>query len=135
MVAYSETSFFVRPIMLKEKQHTIRRPRRRHARPGEQMQFFTGPRMKPVRVGFAVCQSVREIRLNFRDDVITLDDAVEYAEMWSLNAFASRDGFGSVDAYPWLRMKRWWATVAEGRAVCNGILLEWGDTFRPERLP
>jgi hypothetical protein len=42
MVAYSFNPIFVGPILAGTKRQTIRAERKRHARPGEAMQLYTG---------------------------------------------------------------------------------------------
>ncbi|MGZ3272424.1 MAG: hypothetical protein ACXU82_03710 [Caulobacteraceae bacterium] len=134
MVAYSFKSSFLPAIHSREKRQTIRRPRKRHARPGEGLQLFTGPRMKPIRLGAASCLAVREIRLDFDANVVELDEAVLIEGEDALNAFAVRDGFnptGHTDTVltPWAFMARWWALTHPGQPIFRGILVDWGNTF------
>lgn len=134
MVAYSFKPSFIRPIQLREKQQTIRLPRKRHARPGEALQLFYGPRMKPVRIGGAVCDAARDCRLDFGKDVVTLDDAVEMSGDGELNAFAIRDGFRPPASIadriqPWEYMGRWWALTHPDQPVFRGVLISWGESF------
>ena len=86
MVAYSFKSSFISDISAKVKRQTIRMPRRRHARAGEALQFFTGPRMKPVRIGSALCCQTRDVRLDFVERKVVLDDfeTIEGCEAWTL---------------------------------------------------
>lgn len=136
MVAYSFKSSFLDAIHVGEKRQTIRLPRKRHARAGEALQFFTGPRMKPVRIGEAVCQSVCEVRLDFDKHEIVLDDAIAIASPAELNAFAVRDGFrcdngqAGVDG-AWHFMSRWWRQTHPGQPVFVGVMIDWGQSFEP----
>lgn len=134
MVAYSFKPSFIPHIVSKVKRQTIRLPRKRHARPGEALQFFHGPRMKPVRIGGAVCQAAREVRLDFKRGLVTLDDAVELLHDDELNAFAIRDGFVPPAALaavlpPWEYMARWWALTHPDHPVFRGVLIDWTDSF------
>jgi len=136
MVAYSFKSSFLAPIYEAEKRQTIRLPRKRHARPGEALQFFTGPRMKPVRIGAAVCKSVCDVRLDFDKHEIALDDAIVVSEPAELNAFAVRDGFrygngqAGIDG-AWALMGRWWRLTHPGQPVFVGVLIDWDGSFEP----
>lgn len=132
MVAYSFKPSFVPQILTGIKQQTIRLPRKRHARAGEALQLFHGPRMRPVRIGGAVCQAARQVRLDFEDNRVTIDDAVEIWDENGLNAFAIRDGFGMARGLqPWEFMSRWWAHTHPDQPIFAGVLIDWGDTFVP----
>jgi len=133
MVAYSYKSSFIEPIRLKVKRQTIRLPRKRHARPGEGLQFFTGPRMQPVRIGGAVCVAAREVRLDFRNHEVTQDDAITLSSAEELDAFAVRDGFGGRDRLgltPWEFMGLWWRLTHPDQPIFAGILIDWDDSFQ-----
>lgn len=136
MVAYSFKPSFIADIRGKVKRQTIRLPRKRHARAGEALQLFTGPRMKPVRLGAALCVSVRDVRLDFTADQVTLDDFEVIEGDDALNAFAIRDGFqvparlrDLSDMPAWEYMARWWALTHPGQPVFRGVLIDWGDSF------
>jgi hypothetical protein len=131
MVAYSFKPSFVPLITSGVKQQTIRLPRKRHARPGETLQLFHGPRMKPVRIGSAICLSTSQVRLDFKADVVSIDDAIEIRGDDQLNAFATRDGFGDsrTGVAPWEFMSRWWSVTHPDQPVFAGVLVDWGDTF------
>lgn len=137
MVAYSFKPSFIDDIRSKVKCQTIRLPRKRHAKAGEALQLFTGPRMKPVRLGAAICVASRDVRLDFEASVLTLDDFEVIAGTEELNAFAVRDGFRLPDRFaaagikmePWEYMARWWAMTHPGQPVFRGILIDWGMSF------
>ena len=135
MVAYSFQGRFLDAIRAGEKRQTIRKPRKRHARVGEQLQFFTGPRMKPTRVGAAKCVAVRDVRLDFEAGRVTLDDAVEIDGAEALNAFALRDGFRPpeqpVEIQPWRYMARWWRLTHPDQPIFRGVLIDWDGSFAP----
>ncbi len=133
MVGYSFQTSFLAPIATKAKRQTIRLPRKRHARPGEALQFFTGPRMRPRRVGAAVCLNVHEVRLDFAANVVSLDDAITI-EGEDLVAVAIRDGFAPperIKLNAWEYMGRWWKLTHPDQPVFRGVLIDWNDTFTP----
>jgi hypothetical protein len=69
MVAYSFQKRFAEPILSGEKLHTIRADRKRHARPGETTQLYTGMRTKHCRkIADRICTAVLPIMLNFHMD-------------------------------------------------------------------
>ncbi len=130
MVAYSFKPSFVPKIEARTKQQTIRRPRKRDARPGEQLQFFTGPRMRPTRVGFARCFDVREVRLDFTHGRVEFPaTGAAISTIDDLDAFAARDGFDHPSVSAWLRMQRWWATTHPDAEIFLGTLIDWRDSF------
>lgn len=137
MVAYSFKPSFIADIQAKVKRQTIRLPRKRHARPGEALQLFTGPRMKPVRLGAAICKAAYNVRLDFdrHSPSVTLDDSVVYDTREALNAFAVRDGFTPIDrgtrqpVSPWEYMAAWWRLTHPDHPAFSGVLIDWDDSF------
>jgi hypothetical protein len=70
MVAYSFQKRFAEPILDGSKLQTIRPDRRRHARPGEELQLYVGMRTKQCRlVARKTCAAVLPIVLNFTSDL------------------------------------------------------------------
>lgn len=138
MVAYSFKPSFVADIKAKVKRQTIRLPRKRHARAGEGLQLFTGPRMKPVRLGGGTCIAAYNVRLDFAalSPSVTLDDGIVYDTHEALDAFAVRDGFSPPERFaadglaPWEYMARWWRLTHPDHRVFNGVLIDWDDSFR-----
>lgn len=134
MVAYSFKPSFAAEIAAGRKRQTIRRPRGgrgRHARVGDGLQLYTGMRTKACRkLGDAVCAEVREVVLDFEQDRIVLDDAVELITGPELSAFAALDGFGDppLQLSPWGYQRRWWAATHPTR-VFRGVLIGWGESF------
>ena len=131
MVAYSFKPSFVGPILSGEKHQTIRLPRKRHARPGEQLQLYTGMRTRACRlIASPVCEAVHDIRLDVEAGEISIDDAVVYSAIVDLNAFAVRDGFGVDRARraglsPWAYMRRFWRLTHPDVGVFRGVLIVW----------
>lgn len=143
MVAYSFQDRFLPAIRSREKQQTIRLPRKRHAMPGEALQMFNGPRMRPTRVGAASCLNARQVRLDFDRREVVIDEAIVICTTAELDAFAIRDGFNpaALDAppsmrrlRPWLFMGQFWLETHPDKPVFAGVLIDWGETFIPHQL-
>jgi hypothetical protein len=129
MVAYSFNKGFVAPIRAGTKRQTIRLPRKRHARPGEELQLFTGMRTKRCElIGRATCTGVHDVRLDFVAGTVTIDDGLMLVLPADLDEFALRDGFQPrVDTArrPWPFMRAWWRQIHPGLDVFNGVLIRW----------
>lgn len=139
MVAYSFKRQFVDPIkvglglrgselarpIVPPKRQTIRADRKRHARPGEELQLYCGMRTRHCfLIGRAKCLAVRGIHLVF--DARTI--LIERAEMsaikdWLLyrdaDAFARSDGFKHFE-----EMQAFW-DAEHGVAEFTGFLIQW----------
>ncbi len=125
MVAYSFKPRFVDPILSGRKRQTIRADRKRHARPGEELQLYVGMRTKASRlIGRAVCSEVAPIRIYFDDH----DDEHEgivlpgFGFPGGLEGFAQSDGFAT-----WAELKAFWRTEHPGIDEFKGVLITWGD--------
>lgn len=133
MVAYSFKARFAAPILAGTKRQTIRDDRKRHARPGEEVQLYTGMRTKHCKlIGRATVLAVHPVTLY-------LSGIQEgYSKGWSetnrdprfaswdvhkaeCNAFAKLDGFGS-----WRDLKAFWAEEHAGVDRFDGVLIRWG---------
>lgn len=107
------------------KRQTIRAiGRRRHARPGENLQLYTAMRTKQCeKIGEATCISVNTIELQFiawGSAVINGGkDAGDCFYDDRLNDFARLDGFSD-----WEEMKAFWRDE-HGHDKFNGILIQW----------
>lgn len=137
MVAYSFKKRFVEPILRGllvvdrwgddarwvPKRQTIRADRRRHARPGEEVQLYTGMRTKQCRlIGRARCTSVAGIRIHVSRGIISIDDYPAIRD-GDLDAFAQADGFVS-----WEEMKDfWWANHPKSLLLggFKGVIIKW----------
>lgn len=133
MVAYSFASQFVEPVATLKKRQTVRGFRKRHARPGEELQLFTAMRTKHCRKILTpdpICLDVRHIVIDLAPrnpklivlieiDGIALDDA-------AIEAFAVADGFGSdrPGACPRFRMGRFWLQNHHAGAF-EGVVIRW----------
>lgn len=128
MFAYSFQARFVAAIEADEKLQTIRAPRKRHARPGEQLQLYAGMRTKHCRlIARRRCLSVDPTAISIQEErvvvgsaanvsgteptetfLMAFDDgsAFQAKEIVDKDAFAIRDGFAG-----WRSMKLFWAST------------------------
>jgi len=121
MVAYSFRSRFIQPIEVGRKRQTIRNDRKRHARPGEQVQLYTAMRTKQCRlIARSICFAVTPIRLEFESPRITVGDRLPIVARDDRDSFAWRDGFED-----WDDMAAFWKAEHETLDVFSGVLIEW----------
>lgn len=130
MVAYSFKKRFGPPILAGTKAQTIRGDRKRHARPGEPVQLFTGMRTKYCkRLGDPTCRSVNPIRIEFPRAQTTPEILIfepdgslkrRIVEPTALARFAQADGFTDFDD-----MHAFWCAEHPGTTTFNGILICW----------
>lgn len=122
MVAYSFKQRFAAPILSGLKRQTIRADRRRHARPGEALQLYTGMRTRHCRlIARATCLDVSPITLIFRDGEGVVLEGLKstYGDM---DGFACADGFDS-----WADLSQFWRDNHPAVEVFDGVLIRWGD--------
>lgn len=147
MVAYSFNRQFARPIREGIKKHTLRRPRKRHARAGEQLQLYVGMRTKQCFkiMDDPVCTGVSDIRLSFGDwdcrlfgedrRLVTVDNAITEIlvdgiplELEEMQSLAVADGFLLNEGWTGLQalyaMSRFW-TNAHGAKPWEGVMIKW----------
>ncbi|TGP28256.1 hypothetical protein EN875_032390 [Mesorhizobium sp. M2D.F.Ca.ET.232.01.1.1] len=123
MVAYSFKPRFVEPIGTGAKRQTIRADRKRHARPGEQLQLYTGMRTKQCKlIGRATCIGVDLVMLNFADHGVARINGIVLFSDAAMQKFARSDGFAS-----WADMRDFWRDNHPGVEVFEGVLIRWGD--------
>jgi uncharacterized protein YqfB (UPF0267 family) len=129
MVAYSFKQQFAAPILAGTKRQTIRADRKRHARPGEELQLYTGMRTRQCAlIARVTCASVTPIRIRFPpDSMIEFDDQ-------TLRPGAGIDAFARLDGFPdWHAMKQfWWANHPTSLRVFTGMLIRWTLNPTPE---
>lgn len=114
MVAYSFMKMFAPQVEDLSKRHTIRAPRKRHARPGEAVQLYTAMRTRHCRklvTPDPICTRLDDIRLEV-GEVPVPDDRVGYVNGIEINgrplsddeteAFAIADGFAPARLQPFL---------------------------------
>lgn len=134
MVAYSFKRQFVEPIrwglglgldvpdgVVAPKRQTIRADRKRHARPGEEMQLYCGMRTRGCfLIGRARCATLRSIRLRLQRYEITVGTSERYHTMKQLHAFAQSDGFKSYE-----EMADFWAREHGNTIDWRGVIITW----------
>lgn len=125
MVAYSFRARFVAPIEAGTKRQTIRAPRKRHAKPGEELQLYTGMRTRACRlIRLATCRTVWPISLSMPraglGEIILGERFIN--DPSNLDAFARADGFED-----WWQMREFWRD-AHGRDLpdpWSGVMIRW----------
>lgn len=123
MVAYSFRPRFVAPILAGTKTQTIRAPRKRHARPGETLQLYTGMRTKRCElIREAKCVSAQNILLWLFEDGEHDGFAVagHPPACPDLDVFARADGFAD-----WADLKAFWRAEHPGVYEFHGVLIRW----------
>ncbi|MGG6295245.1 hypothetical protein ACQ4M4_12720 [Leptolyngbya sp. AN02str] len=120
MVAYNFQGRFVPSIEAGRKTQTIRaNGKRRHAKPGESLQLYTGMRTKACRkivevdpLCVAVLPVVIHYELGIKVDGLWITDAD------AREAIAAADGFES-----WIEMFRFFKTTH--KLTFHGLLIKW----------
>lgn len=127
MVAYSFQQRLAPPIIAGTKRQTIRLPRKRHARPGEKLQLFTGMRtrhcMKIIPDPFCTVVLPISIRLSARSIVeveIGTWSSARWTQVADLDKFARQDGFSDI-----ADMSEFWARAHGDVEYFNGVLICW----------
>lgn len=130
MVAYSFNGRFVPAILAGRKRQTIRGHRKRHARPGEEMQLFTGMRTRSCKLlARPICAAVRDIEIDICPDHGITSIEIDGIAVASLDGFAVLDRFEPILEGPRIgtalqAMSEFWA-LAHGCRRFSGVLLEW----------
>lgn len=136
MVAYSFKRRFVTPIQaglaishptyfgpVLPKRQTIRADRRRHARPGEEVQLYCGMRTRQCfLIGRARCIAAQPIEFRFARKEIWIDGPIpqHVRTTASLDEFARGDGFRDFDD-----MRSFFWATEHGAEFFNGVLIRW----------
>jgi hypothetical protein len=137
MVAYSYQKRFEPKIRALIKPQTMRNERKRHARPGEEIQHYYAMRTKQCRlIGRSICIAVTPVRIDFSRNVIKVEGRPYIQGVVGLNAFSVRDGFED-----WDDMVDFWndthvkddGVVQNHLTAWSGMLIEWKD-FKGEPL-
>lgn len=123
MVAYSFKKRFANDIAHGRKRQTIRaHGKRRHARPGEPVQLYTGMRTKQCRKLLKtdpICKAVTDIRIRVPHSMepcqITFKGETRYVD----HDFARADGFDSPEDFT-----RFWFDT-HGPGYFEGVVIEW----------
>jgi uncharacterized protein YqfB (UPF0267 family) len=129
MVAYSFKARFAGPIVIGRKQQTIRAERKRHARPGEQLQLYKAMRTRQCSlIGRATCLMVVPVRLDFLANFITIEGThICFRTAKEIDNFAHLDGFAN-----WDDMAAFWKAEHADLPVFSGILIGWKDFRVPD---
>lgn len=122
MVAYSFKKRFAEPILAGTKTQTIRKPRARHARPGEVVSLYTGMRTKQCKlIARRDCLDVSPIVLDFyHGRVESHATGTAWTTPDALDAFARRDGFADWDA-----LCEFWREEHGALERFEGVLIRW----------
>ena len=147
MVAYSFKARFAEPILAGTKGGTIRLPRKPgrahieivldegqlyarerpggHARPGEELQLYTGMRTKHCRlIARKTCLAVEPIKLDFSDERIYLADGCIMFGL--LEDFARFDGFAN-----WYELLAFWHKTHGCDLIYRGGFRGWHIRWLP----
>lgn len=128
MVAYSFRTQFEGPIVRREKRQTVRGFRKRHARPGEALQLFTGMRTRQCRkilLPDPTCVEVQEITLAFDagGGIVAIELDGRSLSVSEIERFAADDGFGA-DGSAARRMGEFWLREHGGHDF-TGVVIRW----------
>ena len=122
MVAYSFRARFRAPILAGTQCQTIRADRTRQARPGEQVQLYTGMRTRQCRIiGRAVCTISSPVTIGVADGWVD-DGCGRMTDPYFLDAFAHLDGFVG-----WTAMATFWQREHPDVALFSGVLIRWRE--------
>lgn len=106
------------PKFIAPKRQTIRADRKRHARPGEELQLYCGMRTKGCfLIGRARCASVHKVKLDFSGLVAIDREAFQKQNL--LDDFARSDGFRDFE-----EMREFWRNE-HGQPKFEGVLIRW----------
>ncbi|MBK3798673.1 hypothetical protein GAY33_05405 [Azospirillum brasilense] len=133
MVAYSFNKRFADPILAGlepgpllpgMKRQTIRADRKRHARPGEDLQLYTGMRTRSCKLlGVTRCVAVEPIRLLLTAAAAVTIGPERVTGAAKLDAFARWDGFTDFDD-----LRGFWRAAHPEIADFTGWLIRWHPT-------
>lgn len=141
MVAYSFKRRFVNPIragldpaskdggavyvgseLHNPKRQTIRADRRRHVRPGEEIQLFCGMRTRDCfLIGRARCVEVEPIYIEIERPLVWVGKSDRMRTLQRLNEFARRDGFEDYKDFAMF----WYEEHHESMNDFHGVIIRW----------
>lgn len=133
MVAYSFAPQFVEPVSTLRKLQTVRRPRKRHALPGEPVQLYTAMRTRHCRklvMPDPVCLDVRHIRIEISTGSPLLITSIDIEGVPltddEIENFAVADGFGAelFDGWARRRMGDFWVKHHPWNRF-EGVVIRW----------
>lgn len=121
MVAYSYKKRFVPRIKAGLKRQTMRNDRKRHARPGEEIQNYYAQRTKQCELLCKpTCRAVTPVRIDFKRDLVKIEGRPHVSGRANLDAFAVLDGFAN-----WDDLKAFWREEHASLTSWSGVLIEW----------
>lgn len=128
MVAYSYQPQFIEPTWSGRKVHTIRATGlRRHARPGEALQHYTGMRTKACKLfARSTCLKTLPIDIFFgrrpSADWVMIDRSTVIDRPAQRDDFAQHDGFEC-----WAAMRVFWSRHHGELRTFAGVIVYWKD--------
>lgn len=131
MVAYSFKKQFAPKILDGTKRGTIRAERKRHARPGEPLQLYTGMRTKACHlIARATCVDVVPIQIDLsqRGGFVLFPNRECIESHAGLTAFAISDGFAT-----WADMRAFWEREHPDTPNFSGVHITWRDITTGEQ--
>ena len=125
MVAYGFKPMFAPKILDGTKRQTIRAVgKRRHARPGEELQLYTGMRTRQCKlIARVTCEDTQPIKIVFSSFGVSEKILINGKEIYgepALDEFAKRDGFPR-----WLHMRAFWKEQHGDINEFEGVLITW----------
>lgn len=131
MVAYSFNKRFapsilagleLGPLVEGMKRQTIRNDWKRHARPGEELQLYTGMRTRSCRLlGKPVCTAAFPVRLMLGPGpAVEIGGEAFITDGQGLDLFARFDGFRD-----WIDLCGFWGAAHPGVTDFSGVLIRW----------
>lgn len=129
MVAYSFKRQFVDAILTGRKPHTMRNERKRHARPGEEVQLYCGMRSRGCfLVARATCSNVQPVRIDFDAPRVQIGGLKPIEGRKALDAFARSDGFSD-----WAHLYYFWQAEHPNGGAWSGVIVFW-QGLRADRV-
>lgn len=124
MVAYSFQRRFAQPIRDNIKLQTIRADRRRHARPGERLQLFTGMRTVHCEkiCEDRLCLAVVPLLIDFDPVGLITKVTQDGHQVDDIDAFAIADGFECL-----ADMSGFWVMQHGLSRRFDGVLVTWAS--------
>lgn len=132
MVAYSFHAMFAPDIVARIKCQTIRRPRPRHAYPGERIQLYQGMRTRSCRkiIPDPVCIGIDALVLDMRSgalDLLEINDVAIDPGSQEAEDFCRRDGFGAIKVSPVRHFATYWCRAYGPALHDNLVVIRWED--------
>jgi hypothetical protein len=131
MVAYSFQKQFVAPILAGTKTHTVRADRKRHARPGEELQLYSGMRTQHCKLIMrARCIDVKPIVIVPKRGLGAFVTIGREFPGITPDDFARSDGFRC-----WADLCDFWDKHHPGVDEFSGVIIFWSSPAPPRWVP